>query len=279
MGSLSRKSFHVTTQWSVISNPVCKPCVLSVCVTMTSADRWIWFCGLCHRKHWSLATALFTILCTVHLGSKTIFFLSPLKITFFTHWNYIVCFLALWFRALVIQDGVLFSMFLLPTAINLSYTWPISAFVWLNLLDVCAGLEGKGNLTLLYKGNEAELQQHTCRSSSTLSSVLHSSANMNLLLALLGAALCSFVVYSEVQPQADFSIQAVRQISTVFILQIYFYSLNPSYFCILSSYSAYSALLYFMFSILYLKKSDVCVFQIENKQKAWKISCHVMKRP
>uniref|UniRef100_A0A669CKA0 Zgc:153704 n=1 Tax=Oreochromis niloticus TaxID=8128 RepID=A0A669CKA0_ORENI len=51
---------------------------------------------------------------------------------------------------------------------------------------------------------------------------LHSSsAAMHLLLTLLGAVLSSLMVSSEVQPQADFDVQAVRQMATlVFISMI-----------------------------------------------------------
>lgn len=44
---------------------------------------------------------------------------------------------------------------------------------------------------------------------------------MHLLLTLLGAVLSSLMVSSEVQPQADFDVQAVRQMATlVFISMI-----------------------------------------------------------
>lgn len=51
-----------------------------------------------------------------------------------------------------------------------------------------------------------------------------SSAAMHLLLTLLGAVLSSLMVSSEVQPQADFNVQAVRQMATLvcFILQYLF---------------------------------------------------------
>lgn len=47
---------------------------------------------------------------------------------------------------------------------------------------------------------------------------------MHLLLNLLGAVLSSLMVSSEVQPQADFNVQAVRQMATLvcFILQYLF---------------------------------------------------------
>lgn len=60
---------------------------------------------------------------------------------------------------------------------------------------------------------------------SPTSSFLHSSsAAMHLLLTLLGAVLSSLMVSSEVQPQADFNVQAVRQMATLvcFILQYLF---------------------------------------------------------
>lgn len=119
--SLSRESFQVTTQGSVIRNPVCEPCVLSVRVTVTSADSYVWFCGLGRRKHWSLAAALFTTVDTLYFVSKQIFCLH-------SSWNLITTLFGfqfsdipsdLLFKFLIFS----FSVFLLPAVCFISLIW------------------------------------------------------------------------------------------------------------------------------------------------------------
>lgn len=244
--SLSRESFQVTTQGSVIRNPVCEPCVLSVRVTVTSADSYIWFCGLSRRKRWSLA--LFTTVDSVYFVSKQIFFCLH------SSWNLITTLFAFQFSDipadLLFKFWICFCVFLLPAVCYIPLIWftefclcvaklfgcetmhagscgepiPEPGFC----LGVCALALREEVISLGYiKGVRQNLNSTLpdLHPHSPTSSFLHSSsAAMHLLLTLLGAVLSSLMVSSEVQPQADFNVQAVRQMATLvcFSLQYLF---------------------------------------------------------
>lgn len=129
--SLSRESFQVTTQGSVIRNPVCEPCVLSVRVTVTSADSYIWFCGLSRGKRWSLAAALFTTVDTVYFVSKQIFFCLHsswnLITTLFAFQTWkltsqLICYSNFWF-VFVCFSCLLFAIYLSYGSLNYAFAW------------------------------------------------------------------------------------------------------------------------------------------------------------
>lgn len=161
------------------------------------------YCHICWQLHlilWSQSQKALEFSLVYHCGFsvlcfKTDFFLSPLKLKFN---YYFICFPILWHPSwFVIQ---IFDLFLcVSPASCLLYTshmvhWilplhgcetmhagscgepiPEPGFCLGVCVCVCAGLEGRGNLPRLYKGSQAEPQQHTSRSSSTLSHIIISS--------------------------------------------------------------------------------------------------------
>lgn len=214
------------------------------------------YCHICWQLHlilWSQSQKALEFSLVYHCGFsvlcfKTDCFLSPLKLKFN---YYFICFPILWHPSwFVIQ---IFDLFLcVSPASCLLYTshmvhWilplhdcetmhagscgepiPEPGFCLGVCVCVCALASREEVISLGYikevrqnlNSTLPDLHPH-----SPTSSFLHSSsAAMHLLLTLLGAVLSSLMVSSEVQPQADFNVQAVRQMATLvcFILQYLF---------------------------------------------------------